>query len=159
MMKIVEVLKMKRYLAIAIISSTAMAFVYVYTQVLGIIENVDLWLTIIPWYNAILFIVFTGLFGVSFAYQIYLWKQPKVCATGTKVKGIGTGGIGTMGVFLIAQCPACASLGVLFLPISVVGFFTQFSWLLNILAIGLMLFTLRYLGAFKKDEKLLINVK
>ena len=151
-MKIIEVLRMKRYLALAVISSLVMSMIYVYTQVLGNIHNVDLWLTIIPWYNAILFSIFSILFGITFAYQIYLWKQSKVCAIGTKAKGAGTGSIGTLGTFLIAQCPACASLGALFLPISVTVALTKLSWLINLATIGLLLFTLRYLGAFKKSE-------
>jgi len=152
-MKIIEVLKMKRYLALAVLSSLVMSIIYVYTQVLGNLRNVDLWLTIIPWYNAILFTIFSILFGITFAYQVYLWKQPKVCAISTKAKGAGTGSIGTFGTFLIAQCPACASLGALFLPISVTVTLTKFSWLINLASIGLLLFTLRYLGAFKRSEK------
>ena len=151
-MKIVEVLKMKRYLALAVVSSLVMSFIYVYTQVLGNLHNVDLWITIIPWYNAIFFIIFAALFGITFAYQVYLWKQPKMCAISTKAKGAGTGSLGTLGTFLIAQCPACASLGALFLPISVTVALTKFSWLINIISIGLLLFTLRYLGAFNDDR-------
>ena|SRR3972149_1934196 len=149
-MKIIDVLKMKRYLALAVISSVVMSLIYVYTQVLGNLHNVDLWLTIIPWYNAVLFIIFTALFGITFAYQVYLWKQPKTCAMGTKTTGAGTSGLGTIGLFLVAQCPACASLGALFLPISVSVVFTTLSWLITLASIGLMLFTLNYLGAFKK---------
>ena len=52
-MKIIDVMKMKKYIALAIISSVVMSMIYVYTQVLGNLHNVDLWLTIIPWYNAI----------------------------------------------------------------------------------------------------------
>src|SRR3990167_4962382 len=152
-MKIIEVLKMKRYFVLAIFSSITISLIYVYTQVLGNIHNIDLWLTIIPWYNAILFTIFSILFGITFAYQVYLWKQPKVCAISTKAKGAGTGSIGTLGTFLIAQCPACASLGALFLPISVTVTLTKFSWLINLASIGLLLFTLRYLGAFKRSEK------
>jgi hypothetical protein len=151
MMKITEVLKMKRYLALAIMSSAVMSLIYIYTQVLGIVENIDLWLTVIPWYNAALFIIFAALFGITFAYQVYLWKQPKVCAIGTKAKGFGTSGIGSIGLFFVAQCPACASLGALFLPISVSVVFTKFSWLITLASIGLLLFTLNYLGAFKKN--------
>ena len=151
-MKIVEVLRIKKYLVLSVVSSIVMSLIYVYTQVLGNIHNIDLWLTIIPWYNAILFVTFSILFGITFAYQIYLWKQPKVCAIGTKAKGAGAGSIGTLSTFLVAQCPACASLGALFLPISVTVTLTKFSWLINLAPIGLLLFTLLYLGAFKKSE-------
>jgi len=156
-MKIIDVMKMKKYIALAIISSVVMSMIYVYTQVLGNLHNVDLWLTIIPWYNAILFTIFSILFGITFAYQVYLWKQPKVCSAGTKAKAAGTGSIGTLGTFLVAQCPACASISALFLPISAITILTQFSWLINLASIGLLLFTLRYLGAFKKTETQLIT--
>jgi len=55
------------------------------------------------------------------------------------------------GLFFVAQCPACASLGVLFLPVSVIGVLTQFGWLINLLGIGLLLFAINYLGGFKKS--------
>jgi len=51
---------------------------------------------------------------------------------------------------MVAQCPACASLGVLFLPVSVIGVMTQYSWLINLVGIGVLLFTVNYLGGFKK---------
>lgn len=148
-MKLTEVLKIRKYLALAVVSSVVMSLIYVYTQVLGIVENIDLWLTVMPWYNAVLFIVFSALFGITLAYQVYLWKQPKTCAAGMKVTGIGAGSGGMFGLSMVSQCPACASLGALFLPVSLTAAFAQFSWVINLLAIFLMLFTLRYLGAFK----------
>jgi len=148
-MRLLDVLRKPKYFALAVVSTLIITVVYIYTQVLGIVENIDLWFEIIPWYNAILFASFSILFGITFSFQVYNWFQPKTCSISKKVSGAGGSGVGTMGVFLVAQCPACASLGVLFLPVSVVGFFTQYSWLINIITIGLLLFTLNYLGAFK----------
>ena len=150
-MKIFNVLKKGRYLAIAVISTILLTGTYIYSQVLGIWQNIDLWFTVIPWYNALLFVIFTAMFGVTLSYQIYVWKQPKVCGIRQKIKGAGTSGVGTGALFLVAQCPACASLGALFLPFSVIGVFVKFSWLINLITIGLLLFTLRYLGAFKRE--------
>jgi len=147
----VKILRIPKYLALAIISSLAMSAIYIYTQVLGIIENIDLWFTVIPWYNAVLFTVFAALFGIALSFQVYNWRQPKVCPANTNVKGMGTSSGATFGLFFVAQCPACASLGALFLPVSVMGVLTQFGWLINLVGIGLLLFTINYLGGFKKS--------
>jgi len=149
-MRVLKVLRKSNYLILAIISSLAMSAIYIYTQVLGIIENIDLWFTVIPWYNAVLFVIFAALFGITLSFQVYNWRQPKVCPTSTKVKGMGASSGATFGLFFVAQCPACASLGVLFLPVSVMGVLTQFGWLINLLGIGLLLYTINYLGGFKK---------
>jgi len=150
-MKVLKVIKQPKYLAIAIVSIILMTSLYLYSQVLGNIHNLDIWFDIIPWYNALLFTIFAILFGVTLSYQIYVWKQPKVCKVSDKVKGVGTSSAPTFGIFLVAQCPACASLGALFLPLSAVTFLTKFSWLINLLGIGLLLFTINYLGGFKKE--------
>ena len=148
-MKLVEVLKKPKYFALSIVSTILMVIIYIYTQVLGIIENIDIWFAVLPWYNAILFSVFAILFGITLSFQVYNWFQPKICSIEKKVGSAGGSGAGTMGLFLVAQCPACASLGTLFLPVSVLGAITEFSWLINLFSIGLLLFILNYLGAFK----------
>ena len=145
-MRILDVLKNPKYILIAFISSILIAVIYIYSQVLGIVQNIDLWFKVIPLYNLIFFIIFVILFGLTLTYQIYLWKQKKTCS----VKGIGTGSGATITTFFIAQCPACASLGALFLPLSVISFFTKYSVYINLFSIILLLFTLRYLGAFRK---------
>jgi hypothetical protein len=150
-MKIIHVLKKPKYFMLSVLLTIVVSVVYIYSQVLGIIENIGLWFSIIPWYNAILFSVFAVLFGITFSFQIYNWLQPKACSIGKKIGGAGGSGAGTTGLFFVAQCPACASLGALFLPVSVIGFLTEFGWLINLISIGLLLFTLNYLGAFRKE--------
>lgn len=148
--KIVRVLKQPFYLLVAVGSAILMSILYVYTQVLGNVHNVDVWLAVIPWYNAVLTFLFTVLFGITFSFQVYNWRQPKTCSIEQKVKGAGSTSIGTIGLFLVAQCPACASLGALFLPLSAVIFLAEYSWLINLAGIGLLLFTVYHLGGFKK---------
>ncbi|MBI4044724.1 MAG: hypothetical protein HY392_03370 [Candidatus Diapherotrites archaeon] len=53
-------------------------------------------------------------------------------------------------MLLHLRCPACASLGSLFLPISAISVITEFSRLINLASIGLLLFNINYLGGFKK---------
>jgi len=146
-MKISEVFKNFKYVLIALFSSIVLASIYIYSQVLGIWQNVDLWFKVIPNYNLILFAVFVLLFGITVSYQIYIWRQKRICS----IKGIGTGSSATFTSFLIAQCPACASLGAFFLPLSVISFFARYGFYINLFSIVLLLFTLRYLGAFKKQ--------
>ncbi len=147
-MKIIEVLKIRKYFLIAISSSAIFAAIYLYTQVLGIVQNLDIWFSIVPGINIVLFVTISLLFGVTLSFQIYIWKQPKVCSVNKTA--IGTGSAATFAGFLVAQCPACASLGALFLPSSVFLIFVKYSTLINLISIGLLLFTLNYLGAFRK---------
>jgi len=149
-MKIIQVMKQPKYILIALVSALIMTSVYIYSQVLGIVQNIDLWFEIIPWYNALLFTAFAVLFGIAFAFQVYIWRQPKVCGVSKKMTSTGASSGTTFGMFMVAQCPACASLGTLFLPVGVMGMLVQFSWLINLAGIGLLLFSINYLGGFKK---------
>lgn len=148
-MRLSSVLQKPFYAGIATLSAILFFFVYVYTQVLGNLENVHVWIANLMTTNGILLLVFVGLFGVTMAYQLYLHHSPKICSVKKRTSGTGIHGIGTIGVFLIAQCPACASLGALFLPVSAVTFLAEHSVVLNVLSIGLLLVTLHYLGAFQ----------
>lgn len=150
-MKIIEVIKIKQYFAIAVVIAFIFSSIYVYTQVLGIVANIDVWLSNIPLENAILFIIFSALFGVTMSFQIYNWKQqPKVCAISGKATGGGVSGAATFIGLMVAQCPACASFGTLFLPVSAIVFIGQNTLIINLLSIGLLLFTINYLGGFNK---------
>ncbi len=148
--KIIEALKIPKFLTIAVISSLIFTAVYIYSQVLGIVENIDLWLSVIPWYNAILFPILAVLFGMAVSFQIYMRSQPKVCnikkSTGATSGAVAAG-------FFVAQCPACASLGTLLLPVSAVTALVQFGWVINLVSISLILFTINYLGGFKNIDK------
>ena len=149
-MHLLRAMRIRKYAAISAVSTIILAVVYIYTQVLGIVQNLDIWFTIIPWYNAILFVLFAVLFGTTLSYQLYVRSQPKICRVGKTSVGASSGA--TFIGFLVAQCPACASIGALFLPATiVVGVLTKYSTLINIISIALLLFTLNYLGAFKND--------
>ncbi len=152
-MRLLGVLYSPKYTIIALVSFLAMMGIYIYSQVLGNLSLVDVWLANVPPVHALLLLAFAILFGLTFAYQIHLWDSPKVCAPAKRAKGSGVSGIGTIGIFLVAQCPACASLGALFLPVSALTFLAEYTVWLNVVSILLMLFTLHYLGAFLPDEK------
>ncbi len=149
-MKVFSVVRQPMYAIIAVASALLMAVLYIYTQVLGNLHNADIWLSIIPWYNALLFVVFVVLFGITISYQIFLWRQPKVCSVAQKTKGAGASSAATIAAFFVAQCPACASIGALLLPVGAVTFLAQASTAINVISIALMLFTLHYLGGFGK---------
>lgn len=150
-MRLLKVLKQPKFLLIAIISSLLMLAVYVFSQLLGAIQNINVWIATIPLHNAILLGVFIALFGITFSYQLSLWFGPKICSTTQKLKGSGSSSLGTIVPFFVAQCPACASLAALFLPISALPLITKFSLIIMIASISLLAFTLNYLGAFKKE--------
>ncbi|MBI4181787.1 MAG: hypothetical protein HY520_02365 [Candidatus Aenigmarchaeota archaeon] len=142
-MQLTRALRAPRYALLAAAAALALFWLYAYSQVLFIWQNLDLWLAIAPRVNLGLFIAFSALFGITLSYQAWLRAQPKACSLKA-----GPQAAGTLLSFLVVQCPACASIGVLFLPLSVVTFFTAFSTWLNLLAIALLLFTLLRLGAF-----------
>ncbi len=149
-MKVIGVLRIRKYFLIAAASSVVFAAVYLYTQVLGIVQNLDVWFASAPAINLALFGVISVLFGITLSFQIYSWKQPKTCHVNKTA--IGTGSTATFAGFMAAQCPACASLGALILPSSIfLAVFVKYSTLINIISVGLLLFTLNYLGAFKNE--------
>lgn len=150
MVRLLNILQKRFYFGIALLASLAMLTMYIYTQVLGIVQNIDIWLASIPLINLILTIIFSFMFGTVFAYQLYLWKNPKTCPISNRLTGSGPAGIGAVGALLVAQCPACASLGTLFLPLSAITFLAQYGMYITLVSIGLLVFTLHYLGAFQK---------
>ena len=60
-MKVISVVSQPLYAAIGIVSALLMSVVYLYSQVLGNLHNIDIWIKIIPWYNALLFVEFVVL--------------------------------------------------------------------------------------------------
>ncbi|MBI4018024.1 MAG: hypothetical protein HY368_00230 [Candidatus Aenigmarchaeota archaeon] len=146
-MKIIKILKMRRYALIAAVAFLIFSSLYVYTQVLGIVQNIDLWFVTIPRLNLLLFTIFASLFAITVSFQVYNWQQKKVC----NVKSVGTpSSAGVLSLF-VAQCPACASLGALFLPLSITTFLTKYSVAIDLLSISLLLFTIHYLGGFRNE--------
>ena len=150
-MRLFHILFRPYHFLVAVISSLLMGGIYVYSQVLGNLSLVGVWVATIPILHAFLLVVFLLLFGASMAYQIHLWKSPKVCSLSQRAKGGGLSGAGTLGIFLVAQCPACASLGALFLPLSTLTIIGEYTIWLNAASILLVLFTLHYLGAFRPE--------
>jgi hypothetical protein len=147
---VTDVLKNPKYLLIAILSSIGMALIYAYTQVLGVVSNLELWIMVMPWYNKLLFAIFSCLFGVVISFQLYLLGQPKACSLSKTGGSVGANSGATFAVFLVAQCPACASIGAFFLPVSAVILIGNFGWAINLVGIAMMLFMLRYLGGFRR---------
>ncbi|MBT4870203.1 MAG: hypothetical protein HON47_01360 [Candidatus Diapherotrites archaeon] len=148
-MQIIEMLKIPKYLFLAIVSTIILFIIYAHIQLFGIWENFFFWLSIFSIFSIITVGLFVILFGLMLSFQIYTFKRrSKTCPIKRKQSGIG--GIGTIGFMLVAQCSACATLGIFFLPFSLVSLIVEFNWLISLISIGLLLFSLNYLGAFKK---------
>lgn len=150
-MKLIQILKKPNYFFLAIVSGIAIILLYVYTQV-GNLNDISLWINRLQYTQASLLIIFTILFGITFSYQIHTLKESKTCSRKKKVKGLGTHTIGTLGIFLVAQCPACTSIGFFLLPASALAVITEYNWAFNIIGICILIFTLHYLGAFEKSN-------
>ena len=144
-MEIINVLRKKTYLAIAIVSAIFMFFFLPYVQTFGVAT--DLWYKIIPRLNLILFIIFIALFGMFVSYQIYKIRGPKVCRI---KRSTATGALGTAFGFIIGVCPACIGFAGLFLPIGIVTTLVVFGPFFLLISISLMVFSIYINGGFKK---------
>ena len=142
-------LENKKYVFSSISLAIIIFFVYAYIQILGILENFFFWLNVTSPLYLVSLILFSILFGLTISFQVYV-KQNKICSIKEEAKGASTTGLGSIGFIFVSSCPACATLGLIFIPVSFVGVITQYSWLINLVSISLLLFTLNYLGAFKK---------
>jgi hypothetical protein len=149
-MKILDMLKIPKYLSLSIFLAVILFFIYAYIQIFGILENFTFWLEVSPWTYLISLVVFVVLFGISSSYQLYTIKRVKVCSVRKEMKGAGTSWFGAISFIFVASCPGCASLGLLLIPVSLVNVVTQYNWVINLFSIALLLFVLNYLGAFKK---------
>jgi hypothetical protein len=150
-MKVIQVLKKKKYGLIALVGTILMLIVYPFLQVLlnGGFHNYFFWFELIlkeaP-LNFVLYIIFSGLFGVVTSLNIYNWKH-RTC----DIKGsAGTGGIGTILAIFTSQCSACFSLATVFLPTVAVGALVVYNTLFNLISVGLMVVAIHLLGGFKK---------
>jgi hypothetical protein len=148
-MKLIDMLKKPIYFGLFLVLSILMFFVYSYVQIIGIIENFFFWLGVSPPLYIVSLVLFSLLFGLAVSFQIFIRKETKVCKTSKGIKGAGASGVGTIGFIFVSSCPACATLGLVFIPVSFVSVIAQYNWLINLVSIGLLLFTLNYLGAFK----------
>lgn len=148
--RLLEVLKIKRYALIALIFSLGMALIYPYLQVAlnGGFYNYGFWFEVIlsqSKLNFVLYLLFSILFGVVVSYSIYSWKHKK-CG----VKSLGSGGFGSIVAMLTSQCSACLSLASLFLPAAAVSAFFVYNTLFNFISIGALLLSIYLMGGFYK---------
>lgn len=141
-----------RYAMLSALLACGMIALYVYSQVLGNLANVDVWVANLSDERAVLVLMFSILFGVTLTYQLKLWTGPRTCTIKRQAKGTGASGLSTIGIFLVSQCPACASLGALFLPLSAVTFLGAYAEWITAGSIVLLLFTLHYLGALEHEK-------
>ncbi len=147
-----RILSKPKYFVLAIIAFIGMLFLYIYAQLLGLLVNFSAWLDGVSPLNGALIIIFAFLFGITLSFQAYYWFKPKACPVHKKIEGASTSSATMFSILFVAQCPSCASLGTLLLPLSALTFFVQYGWLINLISIALLLFTLNYLGAFSKKE-------
>ena len=155
-MRLLHVLRNKKYLALAIISAILMAIIYplIQVQATGGVSNLDVWFAVITPLNLILVIIFAMLFGIFLSFQIFNLRS-KVCSVSSKTTSSLGGGFATLLSIAVPACPACLSIATLLLPaslgIAVAGFFLRYSSLLLALSIAILLLGVYLLGGFRKD--------
>ena len=155
-MKLLKILKDK-YLGLFIFLTLAVLVLYPLFQIsITPGANINFWLAIIPKINLVLVFVFSLMFGLLVALQVYNF-QDKTCPTGKKATSTTSGGLGTILAILVPACPACLSFVTFLVPaalaLSVGSFFVKFGTLLLVLSILLMFLGIFLLGGFKKSEK------
>lgn len=154
-MKIFQIIKNKKYAATAFFSALAMLITYPLIQTLAVgVNNLDVWIADTKPINLILYVIFSIVFGIFFAIQIFNLKQ-KTCSIGEKITSATSGSIASLVAILVPQCPACVSLVTLFLPASSAlvlgGFFVKYNTLLISTSILLLILGIYLLGGFKRE--------
>lgn len=156
-MKILKILKNKNYLLLAISSSLFMLIIYPLLQAYatGGLQNLDLWLKVIPKLNFMLVILFSILFGLLLTLQIFNLKT-KICSIKNKTVSASIGTFGTVLAFLAPACPACLSIVSLLIPaalsLSLIQFLVKFNTTVLIISNILMILGLLLLGGFKSEN-------
>jgi len=151
-MKLIEILKIRKYGIISLASAVAMLLVYPYLQVAlnGGIYNYFFWFEVIvseSVLNLILYVIFSALFGMVVGLNAYNWKN-RTCS----LKGsAGTSGLGGMLAIFTSQCSACLSLASLVLPTVAVGALTLYNTAFNFLSISILVIAIYLLGGFRKE--------
>lgn len=149
-MKLISILKTKKYGIIALIASFLMLAAYPYLQVIlnGGFYNYFFWFEVIigtSILNFMLYITFSILFGLVTSLIIYNW-QHRTCSI---KKSLGSGSLGSLLAIFTSQCSACLSLGTLFLPAAAVTSLSIYSTLFNFISIGALLLSIYLMGGFK----------
>jgi len=152
-MRIVSVVKNKRYLGIAVLSALGIGLFLPLAQTGFKPDN------ILAWYltladrplNTGLYIVFSSLFGLLVSLQLYNKHICKTCNIKMdNKKATSFGGLGAFFGFALGVCPACIGLIGLLLPLTVSITLTNYSWLFMGIAIAIMLASLKFLGGLDK---------
>lgn len=146
-MQLIDVLKQKLYLGIAVLAAVFMFFFLPYVQTLGL--QTDLWYQIVPPLNFALFLVLVGIFGVFVSFQIYKFRGPKVCKINKK--GTSGGMIGSVFAFVVGVCPACVGFAGLFLPLGIVTTLVVFGPVFILISIALIILSIYMNDGFKKS--------
>ncbi|MBI4018623.1 MAG: hypothetical protein HY364_00030 [Candidatus Aenigmarchaeota archaeon] len=146
-MRLLKALVIPKYFGIFVLSFISFVAIYVYFQVIGILENFLFWFMVTPPLNLAIFLAFALLLGAAISYQAYLRSLPKTCPL--KESAAATSSLGIVGLF-ISACPACASLGIFILPASALAFIANYGIFLNLIGIISLIYLLNYLGGLKK---------
>lgn len=99
--------------------------------------------------NTSLYFIFSLLFGGLIGLQIYN-SDRKICDSSNSKKGIRTGIFGGIFGFLVGICPACIGLLGLILPLGGSLWLTYYGWVFMLIAIGIIILSIYFLGGFKK---------
>ncbi|MBI4021361.1 MAG: hypothetical protein HY369_03895 [Candidatus Aenigmarchaeota archaeon] len=146
MIRLLAIQKEKRILAITVAATALMLVIYPYVQSFG---QVDLWYAVITPWNLALFLGFSVLFGLMVSLQAKTLRS-RTCNLKQSGKSGAAGLAGTVGGFLVIQCPSCALFLSIFLPFNAVIFIATYNTWLTLGSIVLMLVAVHLLGGFKR---------
>ncbi|HLD41980.1 MAG TPA: hypothetical protein VJB06_03010 [archaeon] len=150
-MELIKVLKNKNYGLLAFMFSTFIFLFLPFVQSLA--NNTDLWYSIIlkqnHGLNLVLFLIFSAIFGIFVSFQIYKFRQPKVCS----IRKSSTGVLGSVFAFFVGVCPACIGFAGLFFPATIITTLVIFGSIFMLISIFLILLSIHLNGGFKKPAK------
>lgn len=152
-MRLVNALKYRKSLKRGVVATILIGLILPIIQT-GFFQNsLSAWLLTLlksP-LNAPLYFIFSLLFGLLIALQIYNLKHPSIC-TDCNTKKVSTSGyLGAFLGFFVGVCPACVGILGLILPLGTSLTLTYYGWIFMLGSIGIMALSIILLGGFKRE--------
>lgn len=116
------------------------------------LHSLDVWLRTLfsKWPTNFLY----PLFAVLLATQVALFVYDKWIAKCCRVPQTKAGAVTSVFGIVLGACPACIPVVAFFLPLSVTIAIGYYSWIILLVAIALMLYSIRRAGGFQQINKI-----
>ena len=142
-----NVLTIKRYASIAIVSSVGLGVIYYYLTMAMLLTHFDAISEIVPWYIAAsigLTVIISSLGGINFAMIAFRMKRIKMM---NSVKSNSTTVLGGVFAAFTPGCPACtAPLAVVLGAVGGLSLFPMQGLELKFISVGVLIFSIYWIA-------------